>query len=90
MKLITVFEKEELKALQSGVVVEMWDRIIGTGSGKRKFCAAFTEKERAKIRLYYIVFYRWHMQTGVPEQHSMSIDTYNLMKRACNFFGTAC
>lgn len=87
MKLVTVFEKAELEALQSGVMVEMWDRVLDTGSGKRKFSAAFTEEEREKIRLYYKVFHRWYRQTGVPQQHRMSITTYNLMSRACAFFG---
>jgi len=92
MKLATIFEHDELKRLQSAVVVEMWDRVLGTGSGKRKFKAEFNKKERDLIRVYYKIFYKWNFGkvggTGIPQQHKMSIQTYELMKRACNFFGT--
>ena len=88
MKLVTVFEKPELEKLQSAVVVERWDHILGTGTGKRKFKAEFNSKERELIEVYYKIFYRWYRQTGIPNNHKMSIQTYNLMKRACNFFGT--
>lgn len=91
MKIRTIFERRELERLQSSVVVEMWKKVMTTGIGKRKFAESFTEEEQDKIREYYKIFYRWHydhQRGGVPEEHDMSVETYNLMKRACNFFGT--
>ena len=91
MKLVTVFEYAELKALQSGVMIEMWNHVMSTGSGKRKFNAAFTEKEQTIIKEYYIIFYTWHVKkregTGIPKTHQMKISTYQLMERAIKFFG---
>lgn len=88
MKIITAYEKHELEQLQPGVMVEMWRRVLTTGSGKRKFAAEFTEQERALIFEYYKTFARWHLKTGIPQLHQMKISTYHLMQRACNFFGT--
>lgn len=91
MKLVTVFNHEELRALQTAVIVEMWDRVMGTGSGKRKFNAEFNSEEQETIKKLYKTFYKWHFGkvggTGIPQQHAMSIQTYELTKRACNFFG---
>jgi len=90
MKLVTVFEYDDLVKLQSAVVVEMWDRVMSTGSGKRKFNAEFNESERELIKQYYKIFYTWHFGriggTGVPKEHRMTISTYKLMHRACHFF----
>lgn len=92
MKLVTVFEKHELEALQTAVIIEMWDKVLGTGSGKRKFNAEFNSEEQELIRKLYKTYYKWHFGnvggTGIPNQHAMSIQTYELTKRACNFFGT--
>ncbi len=92
MKIVTVFEHEELVALQSAVVVEMWRRVMTTGTGRRKFEAAFNKEERIKINGYYKTFYKWHFGkvggTGIPQRHEMSIKTYKLMQRTCHFFGT--
>lgn len=87
MRLITVFEYDDLKRLQPGILVEMWDRILSTGMGKRNFYHEFTESERATIKEYYKIFYRWHLVTGIPQEYRMKISTYQLMERACNFFG---
>lgn len=92
MKLVTVFNHEELRALQTAVIVEMWDRVLGTGSGKRKFNAEFNPEEQKTIRKLYKTFYKWHFGkvngTGIPQNHAMTIQIYELTKRACNFFGT--
>jgi hypothetical protein len=92
MKLITVFEHEELVALQSAVVVEMWRKVMGTGVGRRKYEAEFTQDERLRIEEYYKIFYKWHFAkvggTGIPQTHIMSIKTYKFMQRVCHFFGT--
>jgi len=86
MKLVTVFEYYDLVKLQSAVVVEMWDRVMSTGSGKRKFNAEFNESERELIKKYYKIFYTWHFETRIPKEHRMTISTYKLMQRACHFF----
>ena len=92
MKLVTIFEYPELKALQSAVLVEMYNRVISTGTGKRKFNESFTESEQEQIKRFYKLFYGWHFLriggTGIPKTHQMTIVTYELMKRAINFFGT--
>lgn len=90
MKMVTVFNHDELVALQSAIMVEMWDRVLGTGTGKRKFNAEFNPEEQKLIRKYYKIFYKWHMGkvggTGIPQKHQMSIKTYELMRRTVKFF----
>ena len=88
MKIFTAFEHHELSKLQTSVIVEMWDKVMGSGSGKRKYIAEFNEQERRLISRYYKIFYRWHLVTGIPQLHKMRISTYELMKKACNFFGS--
>ena len=90
MKLITMFEKSELDRLQSAVVVECWRSVMTTRSGKRKFKAAFSEKEQKTCHKIYKVFTTWHCgwsASGVPDTHKMTIKNYELAKRLCNFFG---
>ena len=90
MKLVTVFEYDELNRLQSGVVVEGWRSVMSTGSGKRKFAAEFTEEEQDQCRHLWKIFTKWYSGvggTGVPQKHAMSLETYELAKRLCNFFG---
>ena len=88
MKLLTVFEKHELEALQTAVVVEGWKH-IKYGRVKRAWLKEFTEKERAKAGVMYREFYRWHLVTGIPQHgRAMRLETYEFIKRLCNFFGT--
>lgn len=86
MKLVTVFNHDELIALQSAIIVEMWDRVLGTGTGKRKFNAEFNAEEREFIKKYYKIFHKWHMGTGIPQKHEMTISGYELIRRAVKFF----
>jgi hypothetical protein len=89
MKLATVWEKHDLDALQSGVVVEGW-KSIRYGRGKRLFEAEFTEGERIQCRELYKVFLKWYSGvggTGVPQHHWMSVSKMQLAMRLCNFFG---
>lgn len=88
MKVVTVFEYDELVKLQSAVVVEMWNSVLSTGKGRKKFNATFTELEQATIASYYKIFYTWYRVTGVPQKHQMTVRTYGLMQRVCDFFGT--
>lgn len=88
MKIITRFEREELNQMQYPVIVESWDRKMGSFSFKRKYRNEFTENERKLIRNYYNKFYRWHLVVGTPEYHDMKIKTYELLNRAISFFAT--
>lgn len=88
MKIFTAFEHNELEALQTAIIVEMWGKVLSGGRGKREFKAQFTDQEQALIRRYYQVFYKWHLKTGIPQLHRMKVSTYELMKRAVAFFAS--
>lgn len=91
MKLTTIFEYDDLVKLQSGVVVEGWRNVMQTGRGKRLFKAEFTEEEQIQVQALYKLFLKWHSGwhgTGIPKRHIMSLATYHLAVRVCNFFGT--
>jgi len=51
--LVLRFDRDEIdKVFQYGCMVEMWDHVVGRGSSgskRRKYCAEFTEAERAYI-----------------------------------------
>lgn len=77
--------------LQYPIVVEMWDKVVGRSAGgrmKRAWLSQFTEPERKIISRYHTVFYRWHLVTGTPERIAMRLNTWELLKRAVNFFAT--
>jgi len=65
-KLQLIYEEEELKALQSGIVIECWDKVMSTGRGKRELKAAFTPEEIVKLRRYYNLYYGWNFRGGHP------------------------
>jgi len=90
MKILTVFERDngELAALNPSIVVEMWRQVKECGSKRRKYLAEFNEAERRLIHDYYNKYYAWTMRTGLPEGVTMSPDTYNILKRAGDFFAT--
>lgn len=90
MKLYTSFERDkgEIAALNPDIVVEMWDFVKGSMSRRRKYHENFTEDERATISRYYNKYYGWTMRTGIPAEVKMKIETYNLLKRAGDFFAT--
>jgi hypothetical protein len=87
MKMMIALDRDELNALQFPVVVEMWDKVRGSMSKRRQYNKEFDEKERAVIRRYYNLFYSWYLRKGTPESAVMTLATYNLIQRACNFFG---
>lgn len=86
MKIVTVFECGELEALQPFILVECWKRVKQSGSIQRKYQLEFNEKERKVIETYYKIFSKWYLSSGIPKNHAMSIDTYQLMQRAIAFF----
>ena len=88
-----IFEHDDLIKLQTPIIVEMWDRVMNTGSGKRKLNNEFTPEEINRIRQLYKVFYIWHFKkfggTGIPKEcHSMTIADYQLTERTVHFFAT--
>lgn len=88
MKMMLQLNREELNALQYPVVVEMWDKVKGSMSKRRKYNEAFTEKERNTIRRYKGLFHNWFLVKGTPEKAVMNIETLTLLKRVIDFFGT--
>lgn len=88
MKIYFAVEREDLNKMGYPVMVEMWDRVMGTGSGKRRFKAEFTKEEQRLIREYYKIFYGWMMRTGTPAESKMQFKTYQLLQRAIGFFAS--
>jgi hypothetical protein len=91
MKTATIFEGPEIKAyLCPSVVVEMWKRVMTTGTGKRKFMKAFTAEEQIIIKKMHKTYCGWCLGvsgTGIPNRHKMTIKVFQLMHRAAKFFG---
>lgn len=69
------------------VIVETWDH-KNYGRGKRSYKQLFTEKERRQIARWYKHIYNWYLRTGLPRRFTMSLETFNLLDRAANFFAT--
>jgi hypothetical protein len=91
MKLIPTFDHDELASMQLGVIVEMYPKCVGrwtSGRHRRAYLKEFNEKERGVIARYYKIAYGWYMRRGIPLQYRMELKTYELLKRATNFFGT--
>ncbi len=86
MRLAMVFNHEELCALNTPVIVEMWEKRL-FGRIKRAWLAEFSEQERRAAKRIYDTAYRWYLVKGVPQEHLMSAKTYNLIQRLVNFFG---
>lgn len=91
MKLVTVFERSEIADyLYPAVVVEMWKKVMTTGTGKRKFQKAFTPEEQITIRAMHKIYCGWCLGvsgTGIPSNHKMKIKEFQIMHRAAKFFG---
>jgi hypothetical protein len=88
VRLRVELSRDEINELQYPVVVEMWEKVKGSLSKKRKYHEAFTYREREKISVYYKKFYDWHLRVGTPEATSMHPETLTLLKRAIDFFAT--
>lgn len=88
MKLATIFNHEELCQLQTMVVLEMWNKIMHTGVGKRKLNVEFSCNEIIRIKRWQKTFHRWNFVDGIPREHMMTPSTYQFLQRVCNFFGT--
>lgn len=83
------FSPEEINSLQTPIVVENYDRVYNTGSGRRKFRKVFTETERRRFPYFYKKFYNWYLVHGVPHTgHVMSLADWDLCQRFVHFFAT--
>ena len=91
MKLAPIFEGSEIKTyLCPNVVVEMWKRVMTTGTGRRKFTQAFTPEEQDVIKKMHKIYCGWCLGvsgTGIPNRHQMTIKVFQLMHKAAKFFG---
>lgn len=87
MKMMIELSREELNNLQFPVMVEMWDKVQGSISKKRKYKLQFTNQERETISRYYKIFYNWYLVKGTPEKAVMNLKTLLILERAINFFG---
>lgn len=86
IKLQTIFGETYIKPLF--VIVEMYDR-KKYGKAKKEYEKEFTEKERRVIASYQTYLRRWYLQTGIPRKGvPMKLETYDLLVRAANFFGS--
>ena len=87
------FERDELQeTFQYGCIVEMWDNVVGrgaSGSNRRKYQEAFTDKERKLISKWHTRFVEWHLGSGPPEQvYFEDLRSVDLLRRAIDFFAT--
>jgi len=65
-KIMLQLGAEEISALQTGVVVEMYPSVVlrsgkTSGSKRRKYHAEFSEAERKTISALHRLFYWWHI-----------------------------
>jgi hypothetical protein len=87
MKLAIVFGHHDLVALNTMVIVETWNQVMNSGRGQRKYKAEFSKSEREAARALHRMYYRWNMTTGFPQEFLMTIWSYRLTQKMCNFFG---
>ena len=84
--LMPVFGENYIKRLF--VIVETYEH-KNYGRGKREYMKQFTKSERKTISKYYAKIYRWYLVTGIPHNGvRMSLNTYELLCRASDFFAT--
>lgn len=90
-RIVVMFPGEDIKQF-SGVIVFTWDKVVNprerSGSKYRKYCEAFTQEERQKLGTWHTKMYGWEMRTGHPGEIGMTMATYDLLRRAANFFAS--
>ncbi len=86
-KIVLEFSRDEVEELGTMVICEMWDK-RRYGRVRREFLKTFDEEDRIKLSSIYPKIYKWNLVTGIPDKIRMKMSTYNLINRACNFFGT--
>lgn len=92
-RLVLEFNRDDLSKMGYPVVVEMYDKVTdrdGSMKIKRAYREAFTEYERRKIsKVYYPLFYKWYLKTGVPATFVWpSLKEMEFAQKVINFFGT--
>ncbi len=87
MRIIIEYNRDDLNRIQYPVIVEGWNK-IKSGRIHRAFEAEFSEKERVTLSRFYPILRRWYLEKGTPEKAQIGVQTYNLLIRAANFFGT--
>ncbi len=91
--LVLRYERDEIAATFAyGCMVEMWDHVVGrtaSGSKRRKYREAFTDKERKTISKWHTAFRKWLLVTGAPDHiYFRKPSTVQLLERAIHFFAT--
>lgn len=90
MKLRILVEQKDIPGWP--VVVEMWDKFGGHGSGgrmKREYHKQFTKAERRKCSQLHSRLYKWHLVWGFPEDGAvMKPQTLVLLHKLIYFAGT--
>jgi hypothetical protein len=74
---------EELQSLGVGVIATGW-RNKGFGKGRRLWGKEFTEEERQHIETRFYPLSRYALPAHF---YIKNLQEYNLLIRACNFFG---
>ena len=91
MKLLMIVSSDDMAKL-GNVVVEVWDHVVGSGaagSKRRAYRKEFTEAERKKIGSWKALYWKWYLRSGYPYKGvTMTVATYNLLRRAADFFAT--
>lgn len=86
VKLVTVFSGDHISRFYP-VILEGYRIAKRSGSKRRKYEGAFSEKERAWIKKQVeTTWHRWNFVTGVPQEVGMENLDYILMVEAANFF----
>lgn len=81
------FRREEVNNhLHYRLIVEsMGSSRWNTGTNKRKLIQQFTDKEIAEIQDIYCRCFKWYTHTGVPDEVSLSAETYQLWLKLKNY-----
>ena len=86
-KILIEFTRDEISELGTMVICEMWEK-RSYGRIRRAFLEEFSEEERITLSRLYPKIYDWNLRRGIPQGVKMKMATYDLIQRACNFFGT--
>ena len=86
-KLMIVLSREEVqKDIDYPVICETregsrWDTMIR----RRRWKEEFTDSERESCTRLFRFAHAWYLKTGVPEEVTMSLNTYSLWQRLAVF-----
>lgn len=70
------------------VIVESYEKVTRSFSGKRAYKAEFSEDERRLLSYWHTRFRKWYLETGTPKRVVMKTKTMDLLRRAVQFFAT--